>query len=135
MCRRTFARAKQAHSCLVVPLSAHLDRATPDTRRIFDAVMRALERCGPVAVVPTKTMITLLSNSSLGGLRFHKDGVRVGFVLTRKVSHPRIVSTLQLSPRSVHHQVHLRSVGEVDAQLRKWLKEAYDVGLMAGRRE
>ena len=133
-CRRTFVRRNQWHSCQVVPLGVHLDKASPDARKIYEAILGALKRSGPFAAVPTKTGINLLSGTSLGGIRFRKDGVEVGLVFTRKLDHPRVIWSLQISPRTIVHRVMVRSLAEVDAELRAWLKEAYAVGLMAGRR-
>jgi hypothetical protein len=133
-CGRTFARARQAHSCQVVSLDAHLNKVTPETRAIFDEVMRAVRACGRVQVAPTKTGINLLSRTSLGSVSLHRGYVDLGLVLTREVKSPRILWTLRLSPRSVGHRVRVASPNEVDRELRGWIKEAYDVGMMAGRR-
>ncbi len=137
-CGRRFARPGQAHSCQVVPLATHLRKAPPGVRRIYAAIMRAIRACGPVQIAPTKTGINLLSGTSLGGMTLHREYINLGLVLTRRLegTHPprRVVSVLQLSPRSFAYRVRVRSVAEVDAQLRGWISEAYAVGRMAGRR-
>ena len=133
-CGRRFARARQAHSCQVVPLATHLRKASAEVRRIYHALLQAIRDVGPVQAVPTKTGINLLSGTSLGGIGLHRDFADVGLVLTRRVDHPRIMSVLQISRRSYVHRVRVRSASEVDGQLRTWLREAYQVGLLAGRR-
>ena len=127
-------RRNQWHSCQVVPLDVHLERASPEARKIYDAVLGVLRRCGPFSAVPTKSGINLLSGTSLGGVRFRRDGVEVGLVLTRTLDHPRVIWSLQISRRTIVHRVMVRSLADVNAELRAWLKEAYAVGLMAGRR-
>jgi hypothetical protein len=101
---------------------------------VFEAIMRALRASGPVQVAPTKTSINLLSGTSLGALSLHRDYVGLGLVLARRLDSPRVQGVLQVSPRSYAHRIRVGSVGEVDAELRAWLREAYQVGLMAGRR-
>jgi hypothetical protein len=133
-CGRRFARPRQAHSCQVVPLKVHLDKASPETRAIYHAVLKAIRACGPVQVAPTKTGINLLSGTSLGGLSLHRGFVNLGLVLTHRVDSPRVSWVLQLSPRSFAHRIKVGSPAEVDRELRGWIAEAYAVGRMAGRR-
>ena len=133
-CGRRFAHPNQAHSCQVVPLRTHLATAPPAVRRIYQAVMRALRACGPVQVAPTKTGINLLSGTSLGSVRLHQRYLNLGLLLTYRLDDRRVTSVLQLSPRSFAHRLRLESVADVDASLRRCLREAYQVGLMAGRR-
>jgi hypothetical protein len=117
-----------------VPLKSHLAKASPETRAIFEAIIRALGQIGPVQVAPTKTGINLLSRTSLGGLSLHRGYVKVGLVLTRRLESARVQTVLQLSARSFVHRIRVSSVTQVDSELGGWLREAYQVGLMAGRR-
>ncbi len=96
--------------------------------------MRALRACGPVQVAPTKTGINLLSGTSLGSVSLHRSYLNLGLLLTYRLDDRRVTSVLQLSPRSFAHRLRLESVADVDAALRRCLREAYQVGLMAGRR-
>jgi hypothetical protein len=101
---------------------------------VFDEVVRYLRTCGPLDVVPTKTTINFLSRTSLGGIRLQRRTARLDIVLMRQVRHPRVHRTLRLSPRSVVHSIDLATVGDVDATVRRWLREAHEVGMLAGRR-
>jgi hypothetical protein len=112
----------------------HLAKASPPVRSIYDAVMRALRACGPVQVAPTKSGINLLSRTSLGGITLHRTYLNLGLVLTHRLDDARVTSVLQISPRSFAHRLRLASVADVDAKVKSWLREAYQVGLMAGRR-
>ena len=133
-CGRRFARPNQAHSCQVVPLRAHLAKASPETRAIYAAILAAIRACGPVQIAPTKTGINLLSGTSLGGLTLHRGYLNLGLVLTRRLESPRASWVLQLSPRSFAHRIRVGSPGEVDRELRQWIRDAYQVGKLAGRR-
>ena len=133
-CGRRFVRARQAHSCQVVPLRTHLDKGSPLARRIYDIVIKALRRCGPLQVVPTKTGINLLSRTSLGGITLHRAHVNLGLVLTRRLADRRVAGMLQISPRTFVHRLRLTSVADVDHDVRRWLREAHRVGMLAGRR-
>jgi hypothetical protein len=133
-CGRNFARPQQAHSCQVVPLSAHLKKASPEIQAIYQAVVAHLRTCGPLDVVPTKTGINLLSCTSLGGIQLQKTKARISFVLTRQVSDRRIQRVLQISPRSFVHYVELTTVSDLDRDIQTWLQEAHHVGMLAGKR-
>ena len=133
-CGRRFVHPNQAHSCQVVPLRAHLRKADPTARALYQAVIAAIRTCGPLQVAPTKTGINLLSGTSLGGITLHPGYLNLGLVLTHRVEDPRVVSVLQISPRSFAHRFRLRSLAELDPQLKAWIREAYAVGKMAGRR-
>jgi hypothetical protein len=133
-CGRRFARPRQAHSCQVVSLDAHLKQAGPEVVAVFDEIVRCLRACGPLDVVPTKTNINFLSGTSLGGVRLLRRKARLGILLTRQVRDRRIHGTLQLSPRSVMHYIELAKVAEVDATVRSWLREAHETGMLAGQR-
>jgi len=133
-CGRRFARPNQAHSCQVVPLQAHLAKASPETRAIYTAIIKVIRACAPVQIAPTKTGINLLSGTSLGGLTLHRGYVNLGLVLTRNLDSPRASWVLQLSPRSFAHRIRVGSPAEVDAELCQWIRDAYQVGKLAGRR-
>ncbi len=133
-CKRQFARAKQAHSCQVVSLDGHLARASPATRKIFEAILRFLGGLGPLQVAPTKTSINLLSGTSLGSISIQHEQLTISFVLTKKASDPRLSGVLQLSPNSVVHRIRIASLAEFDTDVKDWLRQAYQVGLMKGRR-
>jgi hypothetical protein len=101
---------------------------------VFDEIVWFLRTCGPLDVVPTKTSINLLSRTSLGGIRLQRRKARLGIVLMHHVRDPRVQSTLRLSPRRIVHFLDLATVGDVDAVVRRWLREAHAVGMLAGHR-
>lgn len=133
-CAREFARKSQAHSCKTVSLESHLASTSPEVTRIYMAIERVIRDFGPFTAVPTQTQITLLARTTFAGVTLRKQWLNLGFLLAREVAHPRITRVEQISPRSYVHTVRLRLAKNVDAQLRDWLREAYAVGQLAGRR-
>jgi len=49
-------------------------------------------------------------------------------VLSRRLQHPRFYKIESISPRNHVHHFRIHHVSEVDADVRAWLKEAYEVG-------
>ncbi len=133
-CARQFARKSQAHSCRTVSLESHLVNASPEVTRIYMALESLVREFGPFTAIPTQTQITLLARTTFAGVTVRKQWLNLGFVLTREIEHPRITRVEKISQRTLVHTVRLRSVRNVDAQLREWLREAYAVGQLGGRR-
>jgi Domain of unknown function (DUF5655) len=133
-CAREFARKSQAHSCKTVSLESHLTSSSPEVTRVYLALERLIREFGPFTAVPTQTQITLLARTTFALVTVRKQWLNLGFLLTRQIEHPRITRIEKISPRTCAHTVRLRSVRNVDSQLREWLREAYQVGKLGGRR-
>jgi hypothetical protein len=133
-CARGFARKSQIHSCKTVSLESHLAGSSPEVTSIYMALERVIREFGPFTAIPTQTQINLLARTTFAGVTVRKQWLNLGFLLTREVGHPRITRVERISPRSYLHTVRLRLVKNVDPQLRDWLREAYAVGQLAGRR-
>jgi hypothetical protein len=126
-CGRRFKQRTREHSCDVRPLAAHLHRASPHVKEIATSVLDVLARLGPHGVVPVKTMILLRATSNFAGLTVRRDALDVNFILRRSLSHQRIHKTERMGPSKYAYGVRLSSAADVDAQLKAWLREAYDL--------
>jgi hypothetical protein len=71
---------------------------------------------------------------SAGPFLLQTAKARLGIVLTRRVTDPRIHRVLQLSPRSFVHYIDLATTADLDRAVRSWLTEAHQVGMLAGKR-
>ncbi|HLG17016.1 MAG TPA: cyclase family protein [Blastocatellia bacterium] len=134
VCRREFARKSQMHSCKVTSLETHLAKASPETRRIYEAVEKFLRGIGRLSIVPTKTGVSLLSRTLLGGVSIRKDYLYIGFILTREIEDRRFLRAERGSRRTYVYRIQLRTLADFDDKVRAWLREAHEVGMMAGRR-
>jgi hypothetical protein len=47
-CRRSLANRNQTHACGRHDLDSRFERKPPEIRHLFEAVVEAIERCGPV---------------------------------------------------------------------------------------
>ena len=56
-CGREFANVRQSHACGTCDLESNFSKSSPEIRKIFNAIHRALKRIGPVPVLPQKTRI------------------------------------------------------------------------------
>lgn len=127
-CDREFANRNQSHACGRHDLEAHFRGKPPAIRALFDAVVVAVEACGPVTVVPEKTRIAFQVRMSFAQVTPRTRWIDGHVVLARRLEHPRFRRIETISVRNHVHNFRLTSLSDVDAELAAWLREAYAVG-------
>src|SRR6267154_2175630 len=126
-CKRSFANKNQSHFCGNYDLESHFEGKPPEVRAIYDAVLKAIRRCGPVTVLPEKTRIAFQVRMSFGQLTTRSKWVDGHVVLARKFEHARFRKIETISPRNHVHHFRLMSVADVDDEVESWLAKAYAV--------
>ena len=125
-CGQTFVSPNLPHSCLVVDLDSHFEGTT--MRPVFDALLAAVEENGPVTVNATKSRITFQVRMRFGGVeKPRREHLVAHFVLTRALASERLRAEF-IAPIYYVHRVRLTAGEEIDAELRRWYAEAYQVG-------
>jgi hypothetical protein len=109
-------------------LETHFDGKPPGIRAIFDAVLEAVRRCGPVTVLPEKTRIAFQVRMSFAQVTPRSRWVDGHVVLARRMEHPRFRRIDTISTRNHVHHFRLLSLSDVDKEFAAWLAEAYAVG-------
>jgi Domain of unknown function (DUF5655) len=127
-CKRKFANRNQSHFCGNYDLQSHFEGKPREVRAIYDAVLKAIRRCGPVTVLPEKTRIAFQVRMSFAQLTTRSRWVDGHVVLARRFEQPRFRKIETFSPRNHVHYFRLTSAAEVDEEVESWLKEAYAVG-------
>jgi hypothetical protein len=128
-CGRAFAARNQTHACGRWDLERHLDGRPEPVRATFWALVDAARDRGPLDVVPEKTRVALHARMSFAAVVPRTRWVDGHVVLARRLESPRFRRIETISPRNHVHQFRLSSPGEVDAEVRAWLAEAYEVGM------
>jgi hypothetical protein len=124
-CDRTFARARQAHSCRTVSLEHHL-RHGAVIQALFDRLVGEVERqVGRCEVVSLPCCIHLRGTYDFLAVLPKRDRLEVRFTLARRVVSPRIDRSEQTSRTGHKHRLHLASQEDIDAELLGWIAEAY----------
>jgi hypothetical protein len=108
-------------------VSAHFDGREPTTRKIYDRLLQASSKFGPVIEDPKKTSIHLVNKTAFAGVATRKSAIMLTIKSDRKLASPRIYKSEQTSARRFHHEVKLTSPADVDAELTGWLKSAYEL--------
>jgi hypothetical protein len=127
VCGQTFVTRNMPHSCQVVSLDAFFEGAAPELRELFDRFVAAVP--GPVTINATKSRITLQTRMRFAGIdRPRKRHLLANFVLTRPIHSERLARVEHVPPYYYVHRLRLCGPQDVDAELRTWLAEAYQVG-------
>lgn len=128
-CRRSFANRNQTHTCRPLgDLDAHFADAAPEVRQTFDRIVAAVQRFGPVEVLPEKTRIALHARMSFAAFTVRRRWLDGHVVLAERLDSPRFTKIETYSRHNVLHAFRLRSPDDVDAEVVDWLSRAYQVG-------
>lgn len=130
-CGRRFANKKQAHSCVRTTDRAHLARATPQVAALYKKFRAMVAKCGPSTMHAVKTRIAFCARMTFAGCHLTKDWLDCGFLLTRRLQHPRLYKVVTYTPRCHGHHFRVTSPAQLDATVQRWLRESYQVGLQA----
>lgn len=127
-CGRTFANRNQFHFCSNRGLDEHFAGREPQVVATFQRLVEAAEKSGPVTVVPEKTRIAFQVRMSFAAFTLRRRWVDGHVVLARRLESPRFHRIDVISPRNQVHVFRLQDPAEVDAEVQRWLEEAYSVG-------
>ena len=127
-CRRRFANRNQTHTCGRHDLEHHFTGKSAEIRALFDELVAAVRKIGPVHIVPEKTRIAFQVRMSFAQVTPKSHWLDGHVVLARRFEHPRFRQVQTISPRNHVHTFRLTSPRDIDTDFRSWLMEAYSVG-------
>ena len=127
-CERKFANRNQSHACGRHDLAHHFSGKPPEIRTLFDRVLAAIRKIGPVRVLPEKTRIAFQVRMSFAQVIPKSQWLDGHVVLARRFEHPRFRRIQTISPRNHVHSFRITSARDIDAEFTSWLAEAYEVG-------
>jgi hypothetical protein len=105
----------------------HFENRNPEVRAIYDAIIDAARRLGPVREEAKKTSIHLVRNTAFAGVATRKAALVLTLKSESDISSKRIVRRQQTSANRWHVEVKLESPDEVNRELIGWLKTAYSL--------
>ena len=127
-CGETFTNKNAMHSCGRFSLDALFAKSAPHVRTMFERLQTMAAACGPIHTIPQKTRVVFQVRMRFLALYPRKSALLCGFVFARRVEHPRFEKILSVGPRSHVHDLRLTSVDGIDADVRRWIREAYASG-------
>jgi hypothetical protein len=106
-------------------VESHFKDKDPAVQKIYDRLLRAAQKFGPVKEEAKKTSIHLVNKTAFAGVATRKSAIVLTIKSDQKFPSPRIHKSEQTSAQRFHHEVKLTSTAEVDSELVSWLKAAY----------
>jgi len=105
----------------------HFDGKAEKVRDLYDRLVAMAEKFGPVTQDPKKTSIHLNRKTAFAGIAVRKEHLVLTIKSDCPIKSPRIFKSEQTSSKRFHHEMKLASAKDLDAELRGWLKAAYDL--------
>ena len=130
-CGRSFSRPDQFHSHETVGVDAHFADRPAWLRASFDGLVGSLP--ADVRVEPLKSVIVLAAHRTFAFVTVQAQRLLVGVFLDRPIDSSRVVNVDRVSAHKVGSVVEVRDPGDVDDELRRWLRQAYELGARAAR--
>jgi hypothetical protein len=100
----------------------------PSLRAVFQAWLAAARACGPVTAYAQKTRIVFQVRVRFAGAVVHRTWLDAGLWLKRRANHPRLCRVETFGGLGYGHHFRLERVGDIDAPLRRLMREAYAIG-------
>lgn len=124
-CGRRFAHEDQFHSHDTVDVDAHFTGRPARVRASFDRLIGSLP--SDVQVEPLRSVIVLSAHTTFSFITVQSRRLLVGIFLDRQLDSPRIVKVDVVTSRKIANTVEARGPDDIDDELCRWLREAYEL--------
>ena len=105
----------------------HFAGREPNVRAIYAALLAAARKLGPVIEEPKKTSIHLVRKTAFAGVATRRDALWLTLKSASDLKSARIHKREKTSASRWHLELRLESPREVDGELKRWLKAAYEL--------
>jgi uncharacterized protein DUF5655 len=110
-----------------VTVQDHFTRRAPHVHESYRAILEAARAFGPVREEAKKTSIHLVRRSAFAGIATRKDVLILTVKSGADIASARITKREQVSAHRWHLEIRVGRPADVDRQLVKWLKAAYEM--------
>ena len=108
-------------------VSSHFENRAPEVRAIYDRIVRAAKALGKIQEDPKKTSIHLVRKTAFAGIATRKSALILTIKSDAGIQSPRIMKHEKVSAHRWHCEIRLEKPSEVDAEVKRWLKTAYEL--------
>jgi len=101
-------------------------RMGPRARALYRRFEAMIAKCGPFHIAPAKTRIAFLGRVRFAGVSaLSERGMTVAFALPERARSPRFTKVEEIVPGWWGHYLRITEIGQLDAELQKWLRQSY----------
>jgi hypothetical protein len=108
-----------------ISVKSHFEGKDPIVRQTYDAILASMKKVGRVTEDPKKTSIHLVNVTAFAGIATRKSHIILTLKSDRALTSDRIHRSEKVSANRYHHELKISTSEDVNAELVKWLKEAY----------
>ena len=128
-CKRLFVNTNMPHSCGRYSVEAFLSNRSAHAVALYENFSSLVHKCGPVKVAPAKTRIGFQVRMIFAAVNKLADrSLDAHVVLARRLESPRFRKIEMMTPKCYVHHFRIESLHELDKEVERWLREAYEVG-------
>lgn len=127
-CGQQFVTRNMSHSCGHHTIDEHFEGKSPHIRELFETLVGAVRRFGPVHVYAQKTRIVFQTRGRFVAVTPRKRHLGGHIWLKRARNHPLVHRIDSLLGRDFIHNFRLTRQEDVDESFCDLLREAYSVG-------
>jgi hypothetical protein len=128
-CAAQFLIANSYHSCGRFRLDDLFVRADPPVRALFDRFARMVREAGDSKLVPQKTRAVFMSRMRFINVQVRRSALIVGFILRERPEDARFIRIDAFPPRTYACYVRFTTMSDLDGDVRRWIRQAYESGL------
>ena len=105
----------------------HFDRTAPEVKATYQRLLASARALGSVREDPKKTSIHLMRRTAFAGVATRRGALVLTIKSATDLQSPRIEKHERASANRWHLNVRLSSPTDVDRELTRWLKAAYEL--------
>jgi hypothetical protein len=128
LCDRQFERANQSHDCAPgISAAELLSRHPAWVSEIYDRIISHLSSLGPIHEDAVDVGIFLKSDRKIAEFRPLVRSAQFYLFLPDARDNARVLRHVRTGADRFVHLIKLTSAADIDAELRSWLTESYDL--------
>jgi hypothetical protein len=94
---------------------------------LYRQLLKTVRTFGAVREDAHKNLIALVNRSVLAGVEVRKNHLLLHVKTFYLIHNPRILKTVRVAANRFQHQIKVTADSDIDAELRGWLKDAYQL--------
>jgi hypothetical protein len=126
-CGRKFARNLQSHSCIAYDTEDLFAGKEPDVRELYNHLIDRIKEFGDIEVHPGKWNLTVRRLSTFLSIMIEKTHLTLVFISSEPIDEFPVYQNYPHSASRFSNAVKIESADEVDDQLIRWLRKAWEI--------
>ena len=126
-CGRKFARNKQSHSCIQNDPEYLFIGKGDLIRNLYNVLISRVKEFGEIEVFAVKWNLTIRRLTTFLSIMVEKNHLTLVFISLEPIEEFPVYQNHQRSAKRFSNVMKIESVDEIDEQLIRWLKEAWEL--------